>query len=297
MLVMKKPTLDVSAEELFVLCVNSFRDAEFKARLLGYADKVRRHAEENQKRIPADIGGFLEEILPEQVSESDMVKVYEQKLAGGVGRRYYDQIMLQAPLGRCPICGIQQAQTLDHYLPKSKVPTLAVDPGNLIPACSDCNHWKKDFMDVDPGRIPVHTYNDVIPAGKWLHAELGPNLEARYYVQCPDGGEWESGIRLRITRHMELYHLNEKYSKETAVVLANLKSAWETELEELEENAEELTVEVRQRHFRALIRKKRKSCERTDENSHESAFYRALEENMETVYAFFGLNEPVCAVR
>lgn len=296
MRIIKDPSIGISAEELFVLCVNSFRDQAFRNRLLGYADKVRRHAEENQKRIPADIDGFLEEILPEQVSEADMVKVYEQKLVGGVGRRYYDQIMLQAPLGRCPICGIQQVSSLDHYLPKSKVPTLAVDPGNLIPACGWCNSWKKDVLHRDPGMMPVHTYYDVIPAGKWLHAELGPNLEAKYYVKCPDGDGWEAGIRKRVTRHLDLYHLHEKYSKETAVELADLKSTWETELEDLREfTEEELPAEALRGHFRSLIRKRRRSCERIDENSYESAFYRGIEANMETAFAFFGLKEPVRA--
>ena len=298
MRMMKKPSIGVSAEELFVLCVNTFRDEAFRNRLLGYADKVKYHAEENQKRIPADIGGFLEEILPEQVSEEDMVKVYEQKLVGGAGRYYYDQIILHAPLGRCPICGIQQASTLDHYLPKSKVPTLAVDPGNLIPACSDCNHWKKDVLHKDPGMMPVHTYYDVIPAGKWLHAELGPNLEAKYYIECPVGGNWEDGIRKRVTQHLDFYHLHEKYSKETAVELADLKNTWETELEDLREiEGDELPIEVLQGHFRAMIRKRRRSSERADENSYESAFYRALEENMETAFAFFEINGTACAAR
>lgn len=296
MRILEKPSIGVSAEELFVLCARSFTNEDFRTRLLGYTDRIRRHAEENQKRVPVDIRDFLEEIRQEQVCADDMKKVYEQKLVGGVGRSYYDQIMLRAPLGHCPICGVQQVSSLDHYLPKSLIPTLAVDPGNLIPACSSCNSWKKDILEDDPGKMPVHIYYDVIPPGKWLHTELGDDLTATYYVRCPDSEEWEDGIRRRVTQHLDLYHLHKTYSNEAAEELSHLKSLWSIELEELRECAEEeVTAEELRKEFRKFIRKHRKSYERIDENSCESAFYRGLEENMETAYAFFGLKEPVCA--
>ena len=43
---------------------------------------------------------------------------------------------------KCPFCGIGTVSTLDHYLPKSKYPALAITPKNMIPACRDCN-WER----------------------------------------------------------------------------------------------------------------------------------------------------------
>ena len=77
--------------------------------------------------------------LPEDVTSVEMKKVYDEKFAKAetVGRTYYDAIMAQVERGICPICGVRLASTLDHYLPKAKVPTLSVTPSNLIPACRD----------------------------------------------------------------------------------------------------------------------------------------------------------------
>lgn len=44
----------------------------------------------------------------------------------------------------CPYCGINQAETLDHYMPKIKYKALAVCRMNLIPMCPTCNRLKKD---------------------------------------------------------------------------------------------------------------------------------------------------------
>ena len=298
MRIIKDPTIGITAKDLFVLCAESFTDQEFKSRLLGYTDRVGRHAKDNQTRVPADIRAFLEEILPEQVSVDDMKKVYEEKLVKGKGRDYYKAILKLAPHRRCPICGVQRAETLDHYLPKSKVPTLAVDPGNLVPACDRCNRKKTAKLSSDPGEMPVHTYYDRIPDGKWLHVTLGDNLEAEYYIRCPDTEEWEPGIRSRVEHHLDVYQLDEVYSDEAAEELAIMKDAWTTELKDLQLKAgNTLPSETVQEEFRAFIAKRRESYELGDENSFASAFYRALEENIGTVYVFFGLKEPACAAR
>lgn len=298
MRIIKDPSIGISAEKLFVLCVDSFTDEELRERLLGYTDKVKRHAEENQKRVPAGIRDFLAEILEEQVSVDDMKKVYEEKLVKGKGRDYYKAILKLAPRRRCPICGVQRAETLDHYLPKSKVPTLAVDPGNLVPACDRCNRKKTAQLSSDPGEMPVHTYYDRIPAGKWLHVTLGDNLEAEYYIRCPDTEDWEPGIRSRVERHLDIYRLDEVYSDEAAEELAIMKDAWTTELKSLQLKEEKpLPCEDVQEAFRGFIAKRRESYELGDENSFASAFYRALEENMETVFAFFEINGTACAAR
>ena len=288
--IIENHSIGITAEDLFVSCVNSFRDDALRNRLLGYKEKVKRHAEGNRNRVPVDISGFLRDILPEQVSPDEMKKVYEEKLVGGNCRGYYDMILALAPHGRCPICGIQQASTLDHYLPKSEVPTLAVDPGNLVPACDRCNRKKTDKLSHDASMMPVHIYYDRIPEGKWLHVELGTKLEAAYYTGGPDTAGWEPGIRSRVTRHLDIFGLGKVYSIEAANELANLKNAWAVELEELQEDTEEpLSHDELKKVFRSFIRKQRKKWERRDENSVESAFYRAVEQNLETAYAFFGL--------
>ena len=78
-----------------------------------------------------------------------MVRVYDGRMAaqGSPGRTIYDAIKLASPNGLCPLCGQRVVATLDHYLPKSRYAALAVNPANLIPACSDCNKAKSDAVD------------------------------------------------------------------------------------------------------------------------------------------------------
>ncbi|MFW0180082.1 HNH endonuclease, partial [Rothia sp. P5766] len=40
---------------------------------------------------------------------------------------------------RCSYCQVSRPNTLDHFLPKSHFPLLAISPLNLIPSCSECN--------------------------------------------------------------------------------------------------------------------------------------------------------------
>lgn len=67
----------------------------------------------------------------------------------------------------CPYCNrqytftIKQSKTspsirpqLDHFLPKSKYPLLALSFYNLIPACTECNRIKRDEV------LDIYPYND-----------------------------------------------------------------------------------------------------------------------------------------
>lgn len=48
----------------------------------------------------------------------------------------------------CPYCGLRNAVTLDHYLPRkiAGFPHLSFFSLNLVPSCSDCQPKKKDFV-------------------------------------------------------------------------------------------------------------------------------------------------------
>ena len=286
-----KPSLGISAEALFKLCAESFNDEGVRNRLLSYSDTVARHSVENENLVPSHIHEFLKKVVPEQVPKEDMIKVYNQKLVGGLAREYYDSIKFRAPLGKCPICGVNTVATLDHYLPKTQIPTLSVDPSNLVPACDWCNHHKSDVLSDDPSNMPVHLYFDTIPDGLWLHTDLGEHLEASYYTQCPN--TWDSGIKGRVTHHLDYYHLYEVYSSHAAEILANLEATWKTELEELSDEDCHLSSDELKILLYRIIKKARKTAERQDLNSCTSAFYRGLELNMDTVYSYFGLQESV----
>ena len=91
-------------------------------------------------------------LFQESIKEKDefetfkqkMVKLYNDKFSNKKYkvREYYDEIKLISPNNICPYCLRREVRNLDHFLPKTKYPSLSISDANLIPSCSDCNHDK-----------------------------------------------------------------------------------------------------------------------------------------------------------
>ncbi|RMH47322.1 MAG: hypothetical protein D6694_02180 [Gammaproteobacteria bacterium] len=96
-----------------------------------------------------------------------LVQFYEQFADSGIGgmligqrgsfyKRDWWQAYSQGNGGRltCAICDgtMNHAITVEHYLPKSIYPVLALHPHNLIPACDKCNSLKGEKDPLKDGR-------------------------------------------------------------------------------------------------------------------------------------------------
>lgn len=79
---------------------------------------------------------------------------------------YYMRNALEADVYRCPYCSINQPDTLDHYMPQSDFPAIAMCRLNLVPMCGDCNRKKRDF----PFSQFVHSYYQSFPEVQFLKA-------------------------------------------------------------------------------------------------------------------------------
>jgi hypothetical protein len=103
--------------------------------------------------------------------------------------------MLNPEVKKCPLCGIDNAKTFDHYLPQALFPDLAICAYNLVPACFRCNNLRGKRWTSERGRSLVHLYYDWIPAdtdpeaGLWMAPVLEANVAthtghptAHYYV-------------------------------------------------------------------------------------------------------------------
>lgn len=81
-------------------------------------------------------------------------------------KTYYPQALsyirseLMSKVFKCPYCGIQEANTLDHYMPESRYGALAVCRMNLVPMCGTCNNLKR----TKPYNQFVHCYYQDYPA-------------------------------------------------------------------------------------------------------------------------------------
>lgn len=72
---------------------------------------------------------------------------------------------------KCPYCSINQPNTLDHFLPRSMYPALAVCRLNLVPMCGVCN----DYKGTKPYTKFIHCYYERLP-------EESPFLVAKVYT-------------------------------------------------------------------------------------------------------------------
>ena len=159
-----------------------------------------------------------EQLVGEKVSASEMVKVYDTRMArkGSPGRRIYDALKLLPEHGLCPFCDQDHVSTLDHVLPKSKYPALAVTPDNLVGACQACNLAKSDFAPTCADNAPLHPYFEDISSERWLGAQVieGPIAALVFYVVYVDA--WPAALNSRIRNHFNSLGLGLVYGSQVA---------------------------------------------------------------------------------
>lgn len=104
---------------------------------------------------------------------------YEKTYKGEI--HYYMRDSLMKNVHRCPYCSINQPETLDHYMPKSDYPALAMFRLNLVPMCPECNQKKKDYPYTDF----IHSYYQTFPASPFLKATAsvqGTRIVINFYL-------------------------------------------------------------------------------------------------------------------
>ena len=73
---------------------------------------------------------------------------------------------------KCPLCDVNNVQTMDHYIPQAKFPLYSISPKNLIPSCTTCNVSKSENVLEGSRRRYWNVYLDEIPNEKYLYCTL-----------------------------------------------------------------------------------------------------------------------------
>lgn len=97
---------------------------------------------------------------PDELAPSEDVKEvihgqYKSKMTGGNNLAYVRR-ELRVLVDLCPMCGINEPNTLDHYMNEGNYGQLACCRLNLVPACGLCNRTKH----ADPYTEYVHAFYD-----------------------------------------------------------------------------------------------------------------------------------------
>jgi hypothetical protein len=263
-----KPT--VSAVDCFNTCIGRIRDVPLKARMESIRHAITAaETAFDQAAANADLHLILgSAFVGGVVTTQEMKDAYEQRMAkgGSRGRDIYDQLMIAAKGDLCPFCGHRNVSTLDHCLPKSQHPALAVTPINLVPSCKDCNHEKGTPHLTGKADQLLNAYYDDIEADLWLHAEIvqGSPAGARFFV-VPNAN-WDAVTSQRVANHFDTLKLAKLYASQAGRQLQNMRGA----LGEIYDAAGLGAV-------REDLLRRHRSCSQVKINSWEAALYAASE--------------------
>lgn len=167
---------DIDFDEMFESCTATIRNTEKRNRdrFYGYLDVVKinnnnyiksmKEYEDFEEHFP-----FYSEPEEYATFKEDMNWLYTNKYSaeGSLGRQFYKLIRENVKNQRCPYCLHSDIDELDHYLPKSVYPSLAVTTENLVPACHTCNNKKLEKKDLFP-----HPYFDNLDMYTFLKCEI-----------------------------------------------------------------------------------------------------------------------------
>jgi len=221
------PRPDIDAGYAFQACTNRVRDNDLRRRLSSVLPEIEAVAADyEEKAVDGDlhliptattVGGL--------VTKEEMVRVYDQRMAGkdGPGRAIYDRIKLLPQGDRCPFCDQRNVSTLDHILPKTLYPALAVTPINLVGACMECNKAKLTIAAAAPDDVVLHPYFDDVSGEQWLKAEVLQKAPCAviFRVDAPSG--WNATVTARVENHFNMLGLASLYSSEAAREISNIR--------------------------------------------------------------------------
>lgn len=114
-------------------------------------------------------GGYATnvQLTPLAPKKSIILGQYTSKMTGSQNLAYVRR-ELNSGITTCPMCGINEPNTLDHFMDKSDYGQLACCRLNLVPACGICNGKKHN----KPYNHFVHAYYDRYPDVEFLKTSV-----------------------------------------------------------------------------------------------------------------------------
>ena len=265
MIKLNKP--NYSLNDIIDKCISNMNPGQRKTNILMSKDNIIKKSEEYDELAEnAELSKILEHnIVPGGATKEDMRALYEQKFVpeGQGGNYYYEALMLLAPHEKCPYCGQRTVKTLDHYLPKSKYPTYAVTPYNLVPSCSDCNLGKLAASHSIEEEQSIHPYYDDFTDEVWIMAKLIEEEPIAFAFYAGEPQSWDDKKIERVKNHFKEFKLDEvykSYSGEEYIACENrvkkiyIKGGKDPAIEYLEECIED-KMDIRKNTWQAAMYK------------------------------------------
>lgn len=228
---------NIQSGNVYSTCLLSVVDQNYLAKMQGIATAVSAQWILFDARIsPKNFHMFVpckarkpQQLISGNVTQEELKELYTTYMLkdNSESRKIYDKLKASAKLSICPLCGIYEVESLDHYLPKARYPLLSVNPKNLIPACQRCNGVKSEGIFTKASDQTLYPYNDDIKFYNtdWVFA----TITAKYGVFCfdfyPDPPkQWLTTERKRAINHFVTFKLRSKYASNAVQLVATIKS-------------------------------------------------------------------------
>jgi hypothetical protein len=257
------PRATFAARDVFEDICAGIADAERKKRLKPNAPKVEAAAHDYEV---AGAAGTIDTITAATyepygtATTQDFTWLYDQRLVNSSSGRVYYRSLRDSNGGRCALCNVRQASTLDHHLPKARHPIFAVTPDNLLPACKDCNTTKLASLTAT-----LNTYFDDLGSGSWLAARVIESTPATVDFGLVPQPMWSPDLAARANAHFELFALGQLYSFQADRHIAGVRKL-----------LGDLATSVGPTGVRNHLTDEAESWADGEPNSWESAMYAAL---------------------
>lgn len=226
MLKLDQPTY--SLEEIYTACVDTKNNGSLKSRLLESKSIMQDLENEYLKKgTNQDLHLIREHLNIGNVTKDEMKSLYEDTLLISVkGRPIYNELISLPDFGICPLCSHGMVHTLDHYLPKSKFPGLAVTPNNLVPACRDCNTGKLAESGLVAEDMTLHPYFDQIGDYSWLMGTVVEKFPIVFEFQVNKTCDMEDLLLKRTESHFKSFSLAQVYTAQAGAELRRRTSGF-----------------------------------------------------------------------
>lgn len=187
-----------------------------------------RHRAESHRlfEFSASRRGLDDQVVLGRLTKGNLTALYDKGMvASPKGRRLYDRILASAPLGKCPYCQFGQAETLDHFLSKSRYPALSVLPDNLVPACMRCNKGKGSDVVTEESEMSHPYFEDQrIEQDRWLKASVAETVPVTATYRLSFAADWPIPLARRVENYFGALDLCKRFSVEASSELTSISA-------------------------------------------------------------------------
>lgn len=219
-----------SVKDVLSLCIESKRTRRVNEALANNLEQILPTVECNENNyidLASQESLYIinsEEDINGIVSAEEMVDLYDNTFVKSKKTRHiYDKIRSVPKNETCPFCSQRKVSTLDHYLPKSKHPSFAVAPCNLLPSCPECNKIKTSYQAATAEGQLLHPYFDDVNNGRWLYANVIETTPPALIFRVEPPKDWPALKIARIMRHFDILELGKLYSVNVGTEIAGME--------------------------------------------------------------------------